>query len=501
MKRVFERRQLVMMRAIVLSLFCVGCGSKTGLDERSLAPPEPVFDPCANPDADGDGAISSLCGGDDCDDTNMAVHPGSVELCNGVDDNCDGRVDEGFDVTSDLECTVRDIDSGYRFVCIVLGTSEVLCWGDCDRGETGRGEVEPSGGRSCGPAPVVGLSEARQVECALSGSVRCWGWNVGGQLGDGTLDHGSGPGMGDFSLVPTTVRLDEPASWISTDSFTGCAVVAGGRVFCWGTGPVLGAGGPGAFTCYNALDEEYDCSPFPVDIGLERGAVEVVVGGSHACARTTAGQVYCWGTNHNGELGDGRVTHGPCPNSDEGDCSLVPVLVRLPGTTAELALGYHFSCARLADGRVFCWGSHHAGTLGDGSYEHEGPECQYPIMLEGTFDCAWSPVEVAGLDDAVEISAGYAHVCARRSTGEVVCWGDNFHGQLGIGDVDEPDEFATPQDVVGLHDAMRIAAGSEHTCAVRESGELLCWGSNISCIISRDRGSYSTSEPTVVDWF
>jgi alpha-tubulin suppressor-like RCC1 family protein len=84
-------------------------------------------------------------------------------------------------------------------------------------------------------------------------------------------------------------------------------------------------------------------------------------------------------------------------------------------------------------------------------------------------------VTVAGLGDAVHIGAGSLHVCARRISGAVMCWGSNSVGQLGVSSVPSS---STPVAVPGLDDALIVEGGAQHTCATRVDGTLWCWGNN-----------------------
>jgi alpha-tubulin suppressor-like RCC1 family protein len=86
------------------------------------------------------------------------------------------------------------------------------------------------------------------------------------------------------------------------------------------------------------------------------------------------------------------------------------------------------------------------------------------------------PVAVPGLEDAVQLSAGAYHVCALRSSGQVVCWGANTNGELGDGTT--TDRAGATTDVVGITDAAEIGSGMYHSCARLASGPLLCWGRN-----------------------
>src|SRR5262249_12280133 len=139
----------------------------------------------------------------------------------------------------------------------------------------------------------------------------------------------------------------------------------------------------------------------PVPVAGLTDAVELTAGGAQTCARRRSGAVACWGNNFSGALGDGTTTTGQ------------PAPVPIPGLTdaVELAAGGVHTCARRSTGAVICWGSNAYGQAGDGTVTTRRP----------------APVPVADLTDVVELAAGGAHTCARRSTGAVACWGDNRH--------------------------------------------------------------------------
>lgn len=126
-----------------------------------------------------------------------------------------------------------------------------------------------------------------------------------------------------------------------------------------------------------------------------------------------------------------------------------------------LAAGVGHSCVRRESGLVACWGANAAGQLGDGTRQDRS-----------------SPVTVQGLGDAQQVALGRSHSCARRKSGLVVCWGANDDGQLGDGTGGPGMASARPISVRGLTDATTIVAGESHTCAVRATKAVVCWGDN-----------------------
>jgi alpha-tubulin suppressor-like RCC1 family protein len=87
------------------------------------------------------------------------------------------------------------------------------------------------------------------------------------------------------------------------------------------------------------------------------------------------------------------------------------------------------------------------------------------------------PVDIIGLPEHVTaLAAGFAHTCALNSQGQMLCWGDNSHGQLGD---ENPDVHTSPVTVSGLDkDVVKVAAGNGYTCAITGQGAVKCWGRN-----------------------
>jgi len=258
---------------------------------------------------------------------------------------------------------------------------------------------------------------------------------------------------------------------IAVGGYHTCAITAGGGVKCWGSDGdgELGNGTQGHYT-----------TPVGV-VGLSSGVAAIAAGQYQTCALTTEGGVKCWGSGY-----------AKTPMDIDG---LTGGVVAISGI-----LGH--TCALTAGGGVKCWGANGTGELGDGTkINHSAPvdvtgltSGVSAIAAGGQHTCAltdaggvkcWgfnygvTPVDIRGLSSGVTaIASGGYHACALTSEGIVKCWGRNDYGQLGAGGVS--DMFvSTPVTVLGLTSPIRaISAGYRQTCALTAEGGLKCWGGN-----------------------
>lgn len=253
----------------------------------------------------------------------------------------------------------------------------------------------------------------------------------------------------------------------------------------------------------------------------------IEVGAFHSCRLTPAGAINCWGRNSvtpmtGGQLGDGTYIDRSQP---------VPVQMLTTGIVA-VQLGAFHSCAMNQFGAVFCWGSAQGGRLGDGTMSDKlvptpvsglGQGAAIAIAAGDTGACALSrsgelrcwgenlhgevgdgtksprttPVLLGDLGTSViDVAFGGDHACALLRGGTVRCWGDNSRGQLGDG---TRDERTRPTPVMGLTGVTRIFAGERHSCALRGGGEVWCWGDNMDGQIGPPATDVFRTAPARVD--
>jgi alpha-tubulin suppressor-like RCC1 family protein len=211
------------------------------------------------------------------------------------------------------------------------------------------------------------------------------------------------------------------------------------------------------------------------------------------------GTVWAWGSNSNGQLGDGTTTDSATPVQVAG----------LSGVTVTaIAAGEFHTVALASDGTVWAWGSNSNGQLGDGTTTDSATPVQVPVLSDATAIAAGSaytvalksdrtvwtwgandrgqlghggtgqktkPTQVSGLSDVIAIAAGSAHTLALKKDGTVRAWGDNDNGQLGNGNTNEK---KSPVDVKKLSDVIAIAAGESHSVALKSDGTIWTFGSN-----------------------
>ena len=125
-----------------------------------------------------------------------------------------------------------------------------------------------------------------------------------------------------------------------------------------------------------------------------------------------------------------------------------------------MVAGFAHTCALRNNGGVVCWGAGAQGQIGNG--------------MTTAMNNMGQPV--LGITDAISLSAGANHTCAVRLNGRVVCWGNNAGGQIGNNTTGAP--VTSPSEVFNLVDAVSIGLGAQHTCAVRKTGGVRCWGTN-----------------------
>ena len=276
------------------------------------------------------------------------------------------------------------------------------------------------------------------------GSLSSFGRNNYGQLGNGTTTDQSGQGpVSSGSYVS-----------IAGGQYHSVAIKNDATVWTWGYNS---SGQLGNGTNNGSL--------LPVQIfGITGNARSVAAGASHTVALTSSGNVWTWGYNADGELGDGTTINrlAPVQAKDSGG-NVLSGMVAIAG-------GNFFTVALKADGTVWTWGNNSDGQLGDAT--------------NGTSRISAVQAKTTGgttLTGIVAIAAGSAHTLALRNDGTVWAFGANSAGQLGNGTVGGRSLVAGPVYVSGttpLTGVVAISAQSMDSMAVTGDGRVWAWGDN-----------------------
>jgi alpha-tubulin suppressor-like RCC1 family protein len=305
---------------------------------------------------------------------------------------------------------------GNEHSCALSSAGTVQCWGSGFLGQLGHGVFTNTANPvlvSNLNASAIALAGGGGFNCAVltDGTVRCWGDNQFGTLGNGSAAASSS--------VPVTVSGINNAVAVASEGSHACVLRADNTVACWGSN---------AFGQLGVPSTTISGSNIPVAATvLDIPAIAIAVGSGFTCALTTRRGVKCWGVNLSGQLGGGTT----------GLSGGVTDVIGLSSGVATIAAGDSHACARLDDGSIRCWGSNTAGKLGDGT----------------TVSPRTSPVNVTSLaattiaETGAFVAAGGSQTCALMTSGRVRCWGGNSAGQLGNG---TQTDSSVPVDVTGF---------------------------------------------------
>ncbi len=302
--------------------------------------------------------------------------------------------------------------------------------------------------------------------CALlsSGAIRCWGSGANGRLGYNSTNS-VGDGIGAAITSAGDVPLGGLAIQISAGNGHTCAVLATGGVRCWGVG---GSGQLGYNNALNVGDSAGTSILAAGDVPLGGSATQVAAGFLHTCALLVGGAVRCWGSGSNGPLG---YNNGASVGDGVGLAITAAGDVPLGGIATQISVSNTVSCALLTTGAVRCWGFGGGGVLGYNNINTVGAGVTAII--------AAGDVPLGG--SATRIFTGGSHTCALLTTGGVRCWGAGANGRLGYNALANVGDgigvsIITAGDVATGGIATEVSVGSQHTCALLNSGALRCWG-------------------------
>lgn len=295
--------------------------------------------------------------------------------------------------------TFASVDAGNEYSCALTATGTAYCWGNNSLGRLGDGTTTMRPTPTAVTLPTgttfISVSGGFEHTCGLTptGAAYCWGFNLDGQLGDGTTTT---------RLTPTAVTMPAEVTFTSVDAGNEicCALAPTGAAYCWGANS-FGRLGDG--TLVDRLT--------PTAVLLPTGVTfaRVTVGLDHTCGLTQAGAAYCWGYNEEGQIGDGTTTS-----------RLTPVAVAIPAGTilASVSPGGTHTCGLTPAGAAYCWGKNSRGQVGDGTTTDR----LTPVAVT-------MPTGVT----LTSLALGNTHSCGLTAARVAYCWGANAWGQLGDG--------------------------------------------------------------------
>ena len=333
------------------------------------------------------------------------------------------------------------VATGGYHTCGIREGNTLWCWGAAAHGQLGTGATADQEQPQQIGKPTAGwasVAAGYEHSCATrnDGSLWCWGLNYYGQIGIGATTN-----------VARPQQVTNPAGtgWASVTAglFHTCGTASDGSLWCWGfnSGGQLGIG--------NTTSQD---RPQQVTAPAATGWASVAAGNSHTCATRSDTTLWCWGANNHGQLGIGNITAQDLPQQ---------VTTPAAGGWVTVAGGGGHTCATRTDTTLWCWGFNSGGELGIGNTTDQNLPQQVTIPAA----TGWTGVV-----------AGGATTCALR-THALRCWGLNAGGDLGIGNTtsqDLPRRVLVPTPTGWS----RLALGISHTCAIHTGPTLWCWGDN-----------------------
>jgi alpha-tubulin suppressor-like RCC1 family protein len=418
--------------------------------------------------------------------------PGVTRCRAGEVQACDGDRWRAIGVSCSVEPRVV---AGANHTCALRDDGRIQCWGANESGQLGLGDRENRGDDlgEMGPALAavdlgsghfaIAVAAGGAHTCALLDdlTVKCWGDNSSGQLGQEGGNRGDDPGeMGDD--LPELRFGNRQATRIVAGGQHTCVTLDNEAIRCWGANAYgqLGLGDTTARVTPPTTDLELGPAPNPSD-GYHLNSL--VAGGFHTCAIISPGVLKCWGRNDSGQLGLGDQRNRGIAPEDMGAALPAVTFGRRRLSALNVSAGRAHTCAVAApdqdqgDG-VYCWGANESGQLGLGDTLTRGTR---PGDLDRLPPAR--ALAVSGLPSRGALALGGQHTCAILDN--LVCWGANANGQLGQGDL--RDRGSSPSDPVmalrpilpaGGDYPVSLVAGGAHNCLLLEGGKIKCWGAN-----------------------
>ncbi len=377
-------------------------------------------------------------------------------------------VENGYRYRAVFTNSAGTATSEYARLTITTSRFQAVGWGQNESRQLGTGTNIPS---SDTPLTVSNLNFVKGIAAGTfngmalleDGTVRDWGSNEDGQLGDGSSEEGT-------SSVPVKVSGLSEVKAIAVGESHALALLANGTVKAWGEGE-QGELGDGSTS-----NSDVPVTVGPVKGGVVeplKGVVAIAAAANYSMALLENGTVEAWGENEHGQLGDGSTVRADVPQAVRG----------LSGVTA-IAAGGEFAMALLTNHTVDVWGSDTYDEIADEASE------------ETEAEFVDKPVAVAGLGSVTQIAAGSTHALALTSSGTVYGWGQDSDGELGNGTFKLA--VAKPTAISGLGEVATLSAGEQYSLALLKNGHLLAWGVNTYGTLGDGASGEPSAHPVTV---
>jgi len=436
---------------------------------------------------------------------------------------------------------ITAISAGSHHNIALKNDGTVWAWGYNNNGELGNGTTTTK----TTPVQVAGLTNITAIvaggyhNLALKndGTLWVWGYNNNGQLGDGTTTN---------RLTPVQIAAPGNIKGLIAGRYSSMVLLNSGTVWAWGAGyqsaptQISGltniksvAGGCshyiaqkeddtvitwGGINTFGQLGNGTTTASYtPAAVAGVTNIKNIAAGYYHTIALTNGNDIWAWGSNKCGELGNGEsgvykktpvivsttinaqkivggLAHSIALNTSGniwgcglnsygelgmGNTNLLSSFTQNANinNVKDIALGYYHSVAVKTDGTVWTWGDNYLGQLGTGNTTNN-----------------LTPVSVAGITGVTAVAAGYYHSLALKSDGTVWAWGNNTYGQLGTGNTTNS---YVPVKISALSGITAIASGEFFSLALKSDGTVWAWGSNVFGFLG-DGTTTSKSSPVQV---
>ena len=318
------------------------------------------------------------------------------------------------------------------------------------------------------------ISAGRYNICGIASdnNAYCWGFNSDGQLGNNSTTQSGIP----VAVNATGVLSGKTIKSISAGWAYTCAIASDNNAYCWGENDD-GALGNNSTTP--------SLVPVAVDTtGVLSGKTikSIATGEYHTCAIASDNNIYCWGRNSAGQLGNNSTTD-----------SHVPVAVNTAGvlsgkTIKSISIGYAYSCAVASDNNAYCWGHNAYGQLGNNSMTNSS----VPVAVVATGVLSGKTIK--------SLSSGEWYTCAIASDDKAYCWGDNSYGELGNNSTTQSSVpvAVTTTGVLSGKTVKAMSALVDSSCAIASDNQSYCWGYNGNGQLGNN-SSVNSSVPVAVN--